>query len=294
MHFKNILVPMSGAANDSDAQALESAFNMAIRFGAHVNALHIKIDPRSAAAFVGEGMTSTMIESVIEMAEKDGEERRLRAAALFKEITSRMEIPVITNIADRPTADGPSSRFVEKQGNSEDTIHSYGLLFDLIMICKQDGEEQINNSLLINTALRETGHPVLLMDKAIPLDIGKRVAFAWNGSVESSRALSFSLPFLQSAEKVMLISAVDDLDEDIHPEAVQRYLAMYGATADCCEITGTNGKSTAESLLAQADKCNADLLVMGAYTRSRLRRLFFGAVTEEVLNNCPIPVLMAH
>jgi len=66
MHFKNILVPVPGANNDSDAKALESAFNLATRFGAHVNALHIKIDPRSAAAFVGEGMTSTMIESVID------------------------------------------------------------------------------------------------------------------------------------------------------------------------------------------------------------------------------------
>ena len=294
MHFKNVLVPISGAANDSDAVALESAFNLAIRFGAHVNALHIKIDPRSAAAFVGEGMTSTMIESVIEMAEKDGAKRRQRARELFKEVSGRMEIPVINNISDRPTADGPSARFVEKQGNSEDTLHSYGRLFDVIVIPKQDGEEQLNSSRLINTALRETGRPVLLMDKAMPLDIGKRVAFAWNGSVESSRALSYSLPFLQTAEKVMLISAVDDLDEDIHPEAVQRYLTMYGVTADRCEITGSNGKSTAESLLAQAAKCDADLLVMGAYTRSRLRRLFFGAVTEEVLNNCPIPVFMAH
>ncbi|TNE40997.1 MAG: universal stress protein, partial [Alphaproteobacteria bacterium] len=65
-------------------------------------------------------------------------------------------------------------------------------------------------------------------------------------------------------------------------------------TADRCEISGTSGKSTAESLIAQAEKCDADLLVMGAYTRSRLRRLFFGAVTEEVLSSCPIPVFMAH
>ena len=135
---------------------------------------------------------------------------------------------------------------------------------------------------------------MLLLDKPLAKDVGKRVAFAWNGSVESARALSYSLPFLQTAEKVMLISAVDDLDEDIHPLAVQRYLTMYGVQADRCEITGSSGKSTAESILAAAAKSESDLLVMGAYTRSRLRRLFFGAVTEEVLNNCPIPVFMAH
>ncbi|WP_293948327.1 universal stress protein [Sneathiella sp.] len=294
MYFKNILVPLSGAANDCDTAALESAFNLASRFGAHVNALHIKIDPRTAAAFVGEGMTSTMIESVIDMAEKEGQDRRQRAHATFDKVTAALQVPLVTNMADRPNATGASARFVEMQGNSEDTIHSYGRLFDLIIICKQEGEEQISNSLLINTALRETGRPVLLLDSTQPHDMGKRVAFAWNGSVEASRALSYSLPFLQTAENVTLISAIDDLDEAIYPEAVQRYLAMYGVTADRCEISGTNGKSTAESIIAAATKSNADLLVMGAYTRSRLRRLFFGAVTEEILNNCPIPVFMAH
>ncbi|MBT3701538.1 MAG: universal stress protein, partial [Alphaproteobacteria bacterium] len=39
---------------------------------------------------------------------------------------------------------------------------------------------------------------------------------------------------------------------------------------------------------------NADLLVMGAYTRSRLRRLIFGGVTGDVLKNSPVPVLLAH
>jgi nucleotide-binding universal stress UspA family protein len=46
--------------------------------------------------------------------------------------------------------------------------------------------------------------------------------------------------------------------------------------------------------MAQAEECGADLLVSGAYTHSRLRRLFFGAVTGEVIENCSIPVLMAH
>jgi len=44
----------------------------------------------------------------------------------------------------------------------------------------------------------------------------------------------------------------------------------------------------------EANKFNADFIVMGAYTRGRLRRLLFGAVTGEVLDKCTLPVLMAH
>lgn len=293
MSFKSILVPVTGAENDCDIRALESAFKLADRYSAHIDALHIKIDPRTAAAFVGEGMTSAMIESVIDLAEKDGEKRRQAAHAQFKEIAGKAGIPVIEAISERP-ADGPSAQFVEKQGNREEVLLMYGRLFDLIVVSKLKEDEDGSHRLMINTALRETGRPVLLMEETVNEMIGQKIALAWNGSVESSRAISYSLPLLRNAESVTLISAIDDLDEEVHSEDAVRYLALHGISAKSCEITGSSGKSTAESLLAQATKCEADLLVMGAYTRSRLRRLFFGAVTEEILESCPIPVLLAH
>jgi nucleotide-binding universal stress UspA family protein len=38
----------------------------------------------------------------------------------------------------------------------------------------------------------------------------------------------------------------------------------------------------------------ADLLVMGAYSHSRLRETILGGVTRDVLRNMNVPVLMAH
>ena len=38
----------------------------------------------------------------------------------------------------------------------------------------------------------------------------------------------------------------------------------------------------------------ADLLVMGGYSHSRLRELVFGGVTEHVLRQAKLPVLMVH
>ena len=39
---------------------------------------------------------------------------------------------------------------------------------------------------------------------------------------------------------------------------------------------------------------DADLLVMGAYSHSRLREMVFGGVTKRVLNDAALPVLMVH
>ncbi|MEH6526739.1 MAG: universal stress protein [Sneathiella sp.] len=293
MTIKSILVPLTGNDTKSDTVALERAFTLAAHFSAHVDALHISIDPRTAAAFVGEGMTSTMIESIIDMAEADGKNRQKNARELFESLREKKDIALTTG-SENQIRSGATARFLEKQGNREDVIESFGRLFDLIIIEKAPQEEDAANALMINAALRETGRPVLLLTPGYTGTIGTNVALAWNGSVESSRALTYSLPFLTTASKVTLISAIDDLDEEIHPDEAIHYLALHGISAATCEIKGSNGKSTAESLLAQVTNCDADLLVMGAFTKSRLRRMFFGAVTEEIMENCTIPVLMAH
>jgi nucleotide-binding universal stress UspA family protein len=48
------------------------------------------------------------------------------------------------------------------------------------------------------------------------------------------------------------------------------------------------------TLLQSAQEAGANLMVMGAYTHSRLRELVFGGVTYEVLSAADMPVLMAH
>ncbi|GLQ06539.1 universal stress protein [Sneathiella chinensis] len=293
MSLRTILVPLSGSDSFCDTAALTSALKVARRIGAHVVALHVKLDPRSAAAFVGEGMTSAMIESVIDMAEKDGETRKNAALSLFNEICQEQKI----EITDNPVFGTPetvTAEFDVRIGNREDVLLSVGRLFDLIVMCKVSTDENTSNSLVLNAALRETGRPVLIVSETIGDDFGKRIAVAWNGSVESSRAITHALPFLKAAERVMLICAVDDLDEDINPDEARKYLALHGVAANSCKIHGTSGRTTAESLMTQAHKCDADLVVMGAYTRSQLRRLFLGAVTGEVLDKCDLPTLMSH
>jgi nucleotide-binding universal stress UspA family protein len=39
---------------------------------------------------------------------------------------------------------------------------------------------------------------------------------------------------------------------------------------------------------------DASMLVMGAYTHSRVRELLLGGVTRDVISEATIPVLMTH
>lgn len=293
MSIKAILVPLNGSDTGCDSSALNSALTFSSRFSGNVDALHVKRDPRAAASFVGEGMTTSMIESVIDMAEKDSQKREAAAEALFNELCSSQGISIEQPTGDATTV-SPSARFITRPGNQEDLLPEYGRMFDLIVVCKKTVERNSDNQHVINSAILETGRPVLVVNEALTPDFGKRVAVIWNGSVESSRAISLALPVLKTASEVSLICAVDDLSEKISPTEAVRYLSLYGIQASSCVVHGTSGRSTASTLLAEADKFNADLLVMGAYTQGRLRRLLFGAVTSEMLDKCKLPILMAH
>ena len=71
-----------------------------------------------------------------------------------------------------------------------------------------------------------------------------------------------------------------------------RNLAWHDVAATTLRLTpGPEG--AAEALLTAAGE-RADLLVMGGYGHSRLREWVFGGVTERVLGNAPLPVLMMH
>ena len=72
---------------------------------------------------------------------------------------------------------------------------------------------------------------------------------------------------------------------------LQQYLANWDVKAERMRTKGRN----AEKELEQAYRNAAgDLLVMGAYSRPRLRELIFGGVTEHMLFHTELPVLMLH
>jgi nucleotide-binding universal stress UspA family protein len=56
----------------------------------------------------------------------------------------------------------------------------------------------------------------------------------------------------------------------------------------------TGGPQIGQTLLAKADALGADLIVMGAYTHSRLRQLIMGGVTRHLLHGATVPLLLCH
>ena len=52
--------------------------------------------------------------------------------------------------------------------------------------------------------------------------------------------------------------------------------------------------SVGDELLSRVSDLGCDLIVMGAYGRSRFREMVFGGATRHLLNHMTVPVLMSH
>ena len=71
------------------------------------------------------------------------------------------------------------------------------------------------------------------------------------------------------------------------------YLTLSGLKVDALRIAAPAG-DVAKTLLSEGSAKPGALLVMGAYGHWRWREWVFGGVTQEVLRDTTLPVLMAH
>ena len=287
--FKSILVPVSDA--ESGAVPLDIALRLAGTFASHVTALHVRIDPTTAVPLVGEGMSGAMVEEMISVAEAQGAQRAKAARAVFDAACTRHGAPLKLS----PPVDGLSVEWIDTVGREDDTVAWRGRLADLLVFGHPGGEAEMPAMMTLNTALMASGKPLLLCPAEPPASFARSIAIAWNGSAEAARAVGWAMPLLREAAKVTVLSVAEHAERPVDTPAgeLAAYLAWNGVTA-VTDVVQARASHAGEELLRQASQCGADLLVMGAYTHSRLRQLIMGGVTRHVISHAPLYVLMCH
>ena len=121
----------------------------------------------------------------------------------------------------------------------------------------------------------------------------KNIVISWNGSYETPRCISFCLPLLLKAKTVSVLQIEEGMVSG--PTASDATIHLRRNGIDAAAVNVEAGRRTAgQAVLEEAEKLNADLLIKGAYTRSRIRQMIFGGITSHILNAAAIPVLMCH
>lgn len=268
---------------------METAFLIGRDLTCHVRVLHVRPDPASAVPLVGEAMSGAMVDEMMTACEKEGAQRAGEVREMFDSFCGRYAIPV----TDEPP--GPpemSAAFLEDTGIEDELVTLRGRMADLIVLGRPKGDEEPALQATLNAALMESGRPVLAAPRQPITSIGKSVAIAWNGSAEAARAISQAMPFLIKAEHVTILVA-EEGDHIAPASELETHLAWHGVSCDIRKVVPSGGAIGA-AILKACSEVSADLLVMGAYTHSRLRQLILGGVTRHVLDHASLPVLLSH
>jgi protein CrcB len=145
----------------------------------------------------------------------------------------------------------------------------------------------------IHVALFDARAATLMVPATESEEIGRRVAIAWKPGEAADRAVTASLPLLRRAEQVNVLVTTEDGGLAPEPVDLLGRLAQAGIAATLHRFD-PGGRPIGTALIAEAHKLGADLLVMGAYSHSRLTEFVIGGATSEVLASADLPVFMHH
>ncbi len=290
--IRNILAVVSDAT--SGRATLETAIRVGRHLECHVDAMHVRSDPAAALPLVGEAMSGAMVDEMMGVAEKEAGQRAARTKAVYDEILARENI---TNTNAVPaSSNGFGITWMEASGVEEQVVALRGCRADLLIVSRPTGETETAALMTLNAALMQSGRPVIAAapaTAAIPSTAPfKKIAVFWNGSTEATRAVQAALPFLKRAEEVTILR-VEEEEWYAETNDLEAHLAYHGVHTVVSKVLPREVR-TGRSLLFATGDLNADMMVMGAYTRSKLRQLILGSVTGYVMQQAILPVFLCH
>jgi nucleotide-binding universal stress UspA family protein len=288
--IKTILVPANG--NDTDAACFVAALPIARSFGAHIDALHARIDPVEVAVTMStEGAGGMLLEGIIADLNRDADKGEAQARSSFIEFCTRESLLLIA----APTGPDakPSAQFHVATGQQPRLMAAYGMTADLVVAPRGTPDNNAVARSTLEALLLETGRPLLIPSgSTVSPTIAERVAVAWKPTPQAIRAVAYAMPFLVRAKEVAVMTVEEEEGRRDDTDRLVAYFAWHGIKA-VAERLSPGPRSAAETMLAAASNA-AGLLVMGGYGHTRLREWVFGGFTQRVLGDAPLPVLMAH
>src|SRR5215510_13375765 len=267
--MKTILVPTQHIA--TMRSALELAVLLARRTAAYIEGFPLRIAiPPYVVAELTAGLTMDAYD-----AQRDEEMAELRRT--FESFMQEHDVPTSGTPGNRPCYG-----WLAAAPEDESFIGNHGRAFDKTVISRLDAESSGLRRRAIESALFESGRPGLLAPLAAPKEIATNVMIHWNGSTEQARANAFAMPLLHLAERVTVLTVVGGQDvPGPSADEVRKQLWYNNIAAELVSVE-LEGRSTGEAVLAAAKADGCDLLIKGAFTRSRLRQTIFGGATRHI------------
>lgn len=155
------------------------------------------------------------------------------------------------------------------------------------------GSTEVGPCVLANPArvALECGVPVLRMGRAPPTGLSS-VLVGWKDAAQARRAVHDALPILLRAERVLVVGVGDEVAMQ-RLDTVAAHLRRHAVKARPWHVPDTAG-DVAASLIEQAQREGAQLIVTGAFSRGPWAQRVLGGVTASMLGNAEISWLTSY
>jgi nucleotide-binding universal stress UspA family protein len=121
-----------------------------------------------------------------------------------------------------------------------------------------------------------------------------RILVAYDGSPESLRALRLAAELSDRGKAGFGYVILTVHDDARAAEAIQADALTFFRGHGIEPEKAIRRGSPAATICATAEELRCDLLVAGSFGQNRLREMFLGSVTSELLAKCPHPMLIHH
>ena len=271
--FKDIAIHLTGS--DADQRRIAAAASIAQMFDAHLCCLQVH-EMAEVLAITDPSGSAYLQDLILQSAERAAEIGvGLRAALAATSLRHTL------------------SRLDTYPGAAGDALADRVRLSDLFVGTRPYGDP-LGQHAIEEAVLFKSGRPCLFLSpfQPSPPDLS-RIYVAWKNTREAARALADAMPLLKRARQVVIgIIEEHPASSTIAGVDVGRLLSRHGVHADIRNAPA--GPDTGATILDEAWKAEAGLIVMGAYGHSRFREWLLGGATRHVLSNAPVPVLVSH
>jgi len=275
-----MLIPTDGSDNGNIA--LRYGLYIASKFDATITGLHV-ID-----VYLIQGPITTDISGAVGMPPYDG---------FFEAIETSLQEKaqfILKDFQERCQKSGFVAEVKTTTGKIDEIIAEEAQEADLVLMAKKGEHFHLKEGGLLGSVaesvIRHCGKPVMVTpEKFYEIE---SMGIAYDGSEPAKKALKLSLEISGHAEwplTVVIITTDAKKADKLCTEAEE----LAGRSSADCEMVVLQGKES-EAILKFIQEGSVELMVMGAYGHNRLRELFLGSTTSNVIRKSSIPVLLTR
>lgn len=278
--LRSLLVGIDGS--DDCVAAVELGIQWAKRFRCLLVAIGV-VDEPSIRGSQPEGKVSRSYQGAYDQLLKNAR----------REVEQALE-----NLAIRCSEEQIAFKLLEEEGEPCDRILTEMQRYDLMLLgCKthfRHGSER-HPCVTLERVLRNAPRPVVVTPADLCENRGDEIVIAYDGSVQSARALQAFLATGLAATgpiHVFTVHRESSIEAARIADRAIEFLRFHEIDAE--RVSLASDASPSKLFLDFATKRRAGLLVMGAYGQPRVSEFFFGSATCSALKESKLPLLLFH